>query len=1526
MTSSPMSTTSKVEENGSPRAPYVTSSRISDDGVPSAASSVMSDEEVILPSAPGSPHGIPDRLTEENVRSLHHSFANTNLSPVDDTMDDQSSDAEDTVTPDGDSGLPMDQDVPPEATYEEVEGDWEAQKKRTWRGKKNEATPNPATPNPATTQTPVGQQQQPTAKAHSDTGIVHAVVTNMNQTATKDDSVDDKMDCDDDAGWVENSGDTCDIEQTVKDFILRDYAPKLHDTNMIKSLTADQCDLTDMFALRDESTNNTHCQDLPRSQDVSSAMANNKNQEVHVFVNYAAGTGVGPTWLGKDETDERSMAVRVNYNLGTQCPSITLRTPRLPEKKFTASDLPVTVHLTANHLKWSYVPSVGSAAPEESDRFITMKLAGRIETQAILDLASIPEAAKNALKSDRGYALIVKLNDDVPAMPTRGFTDDELNAISSACDENNDFDTSRAFLHRDLLGLVAFAAKELVIVGTCPMFRKKNNATTEPVHGRTYAQILDGWMSYMRKVFSINAILGGMWFYKQPGISEVPEVPRWLVKAFKWEERIVNDQTEYRYAEPLSWDKINRQDVWVKGSDMLLACKTGIQRQQSYQTQTVRAFLQTTDAVALEAEFMQLSRKGRQTNWAVNVFFATESFANKGLPVPIVDTRVKLRMPSPRGDGRLLFMGNVAAQNLGEAENAAFTVVMRCENKIVGEFGGRGNRYAAELTTVDDSKPNYRRLIAMNRILRRPDGPDSEAKGADFYALLTGEDNRRIGADALSEILKTPENRTSFDNVISATRPLLNKTQKAFAKASSTSQTGVDLLHGPPGTGKTKTLIATVGAHASAGISVLYTSGQNAPVKDSLAKFRQLSEQNPAFALQEHEWVYFTGSASRISSSDTLKARLDGSLVDPAPATAVDATSTPDAPTPEESTSGADSSMDRNGDPASANDDTPVTGAVPDAQAAARQQAQEDAELRAALREMHRLMMEQDSQNVDIKETFGYKLNQRISVYLTRGIDDHEYTLAMAYTNARELLKDRTLTGQDRIYQSDRLGEIEDDLALWYLRYEVKVVFCTLSTSSDAYLITGFKPQLLVVDEAAKASVTDIIIPIVGFGCFPSNDIDEDVDGSLLSIIVAGDHKQGKPINLGEHQNEFHAAMGMNLFQRLIDNDSGGHGIHVLDRCYRMLPKLLDWPADTFYNRGSTANPSVRALTADPSVLNTEVPLQNTLTAFHVQMFGKQYNKSPRVVLDVSGPDVKHIQWARSTSRANESEAERILQYVEELLAFTPPSDGRKIKLGDFGISTCYTGQAQCIRAAANKRGLHGLKIVTADQAQGLEFRIFIVSTVISPEGQDFPQPKEDLPIRFIAEAGKVCVLMTRAQYQLTLVGDFKCFTQASVSSHASMVSNKVFASLIKDIRSKQDIISQRVWKDRKAPAHRWTKNDFVDTEINMDLNLRSDAPPTKRSLVERPPGSGEPAPKRPFAGPLPRNIQQEVPMYAGGGRGRGDGRGRGRGRGDGRGRGRGARGGGGDGRGSQRGGDGRGGGQRGGGHDGGRGQTNING
>ena len=292
---------------------------------------------------------------------------------------------------------------------------------------------------------------------------------------------------------------------------------------------------------------------------------------------------------------------------------------------------------------------------------------------------------------------------------------------------------------------------------------------------------------------------------------------------------------------------------------------------------------------------------------------------------------------------------------------------------------------------------------------------------------------------------------------------------------------------------------------------------------------------------------------------------------------------------------------------------------------------------------------------------------------------------------------------------------------------DAQIVCSTLSVagSADLRLIGDEKFETVVIDEASQAIELSTLIPLQ-MGC--------------VRLILVGDHKQ-LPATVFSKVAESHL-YNRSLFERL---HQSGYPMSVLKRQMRMHPDIAKFPSQLFYDGEIEDAPNILELVTKQE-WSEEFPL----------FFG------PLVFFDIEeGKESVSLQ-----SKVNEEEACFVEILISTLIKRFPNDSANRI-VKRTAVVTPYSEQVRLISDKLRK--LFGvtdltkpcpIEVNTVDGFQGREKDIIIASTVRASEGS----------IGFLADIRRMNVMLTRARTNMWIIGHRSTLTKDPSSPWAQLV------------------------------------------------------------------------------------------------------------------------------------------------------------
>mmetsp|Transcript_14860 Transcript_14860/g.42847 ORF Transcript_14860/g.42847 Transcript_14860/m.42847 type:complete len:1072 (-) Transcript_14860:2242-5457(-) len=293
---------------------------------------------------------------------------------------------------------------------------------------------------------------------------------------------------------------------------------------------------------------------------------------------------------------------------------------------------------------------------------------------------------------------------------------------------------------------------------------------------------------------------------------------------------------------------------------------------------------------------------------------------------------------------------------------------------------------------------------------------------------------------------------------------------------------------------------------------------------------------------------------------------------------------------------------------------------------------------------------------------------------------------------------------------------------------ETHIVFTTLGTAGNKALESAAKFEVVVIDEAAQSVEP---LTLVGLQL-----------GSKHAILV-GDPQQ-LPATIFSYSGR-ETKYDRSLFQRL---EEAGHEVHLLNQQYRMHPCISEFPRRIFYGGELVDGPNVQ----DPQY---GMPLSQLVTT-------KFPSFQPLTVLDLDSSEERG-----GTSLSNSAEARLAIHLYESLKKETNGVSSRS----RVAVITPYAQQASALRRMFSQHlgpDFHKhVEINTVDAFQGREAPIVIFSCVRAGGSKG---------IGFLSDVRRMNVAITRAKHFLFVIARCKSivvnpywrdFVRAARSNHA---------------------------------------------------------------------------------------------------------------------------------------------------------------
>ncbi len=283
-----------------------------------------------------------------------------------------------------------------------------------------------------------------------------------------------------------------------------------------------------------------------------------------------------------------------------------------------------------------------------------------------------------------------------------------------------------------------------------------------------------------------------------------------------------------------------------------------------------------------------------------------------------------------------------------------------------------------------------------------------------------------------------------------------------------------------------------------------------------------------------------------------------------------------------------------------------------------------------------------------------------------------------------------------------KLTHIDREVELFLLN-RATVVFCTLCVSGRTNMHSiASQFDFLIIDEAAQAVEAETLIPMMF---------------KPTKCLLVGDTKQLPAVVISKLAKERN--YGWSMMWRLLEKCK--QSCHMLKIQHRMHPEIRKFSSEKYYQGNLVDSESIKQLAQ-----------QNALPQDKIL--------GPLAFIDINGDEI-----SKGHSFANPVEA----NYVIKILNFLVQK--KQVEVRDsVGIITFYTGQVELLsKKLAYKPHLNGVKVHTVDGFQGDENKIIIISCVRA-KGK----------IGFLHDFRRLNVAITRARQSLIILGHKNTLTR----------------------------------------------------------------------------------------------------------------------------------------------------------------------
>lgn len=688
--------------------------------------------------------------------------------------------------------------------------------------------------------------------------------------------------------------------------------------------------------------------------------------------------------------------------------------------------------------------------------------------------------------------------------------------------------------------------------------------------------------------------------------------------------------------------------------------------------------------------------------YLVHVYVGRDKLVNADVKLPGPGVRIQIKVDRELNDPpQSATTATLSGVVIDTNEDSDDTFVCVCDllGPKLALATGRPD-YATIIDYIVDDLPYQRQMNAISVLQRH----EYNGQGPDIHALIFNHARPKGTQDPVKAPLPYAK-RAAFIEALSTGFPFgPDPSQLAACIDTVDSESGMTTIVGPPGCGKTEIAMRIGSGKMALAERVMYVAPTNAAVHTLVDKFVKHNSGLKEKTLPDNEWVLFTGAHCKIGKALRLQSKqLKGD---------------------EQFTHLNNTYVEY---------------------------------LRSA---------EQQQKHPHYEHTMGYKLLLNIRSWASNPCFDIEkdglnlHQMSKRYLDVAENLQyyEKADAKKARADQATR----EETLAYALLK-QVRVVFCTMSSSAHDMMLESGHWDEIIVDEAAREVRSGVAVFLA----------------SMLNrfghITWSGDHMQGGGVVSGSNANTGYNILVRNVFAELADvlnvkgDSAPPKGAFTLQRCYRMSQQLIDWSSATCYGG---------LVKSDPSAGQWNMPLRNTLQAFWSERLPAKFRGGyEQIVFDVTDHGIKSEQLPGSTSRHNTTEATQMAYWMVELLEFNPPADTAdrkyvRVKGSDIAASSNFVNMVvemkKQLQITAKSKSFYVQAQVqdilcmmeTIGTIQGKERPISLYCTVVAV-GHLRLDASEDLPIGFVADVRNFNVAMTRQRVARYVFGAFKLFSQA---------------------------------------------------------------------------------------------------------------------------------------------------------------------
>ena len=319
--------------------------------------------------------------------------------------------------------------------------------------------------------------------------------------------------------------------------------------------------------------------------------------------------------------------------------------------------------------------------------------------------------------------------------------------------------------------------------------------------------------------------------------------------------------------------------------------------------------------------------------------------------------------------------------------------------------------------------------------------------------------------------------------------------------------------------------------------------------------------------------------------------------------------------------------------------------------------------------------------------------------------------------------------------EDSRIFAVQYQIMIRRVLNNTSIVLTTCNNAGSDYLLQGYSPDIVLMDDAAQSPEIDTIIPLA---CFKA-----------ARWVLCGDHKQLAPICPSARAKEWTKQRVYSAFERFMNL---GYSTMMLDVNYRFTKKIMGFLAQEYY----------------PDLTYQGCVENHGLLQSMRQWAWASYKKNTECLfIGVINGVAEQVEDYKSL--VNVPEAHLVVRIIDSMLwKMIDPQQGvvPPIRPEDIGVIVSYQSQAKLILKflveCAGARSIpynqwRKIEVATVDSFQGREKNIVISSFI----GTNVPSLDGHALSEFIVDDRRLGATLSRARYGSVILGNGQALLEA---------------------------------------------------------------------------------------------------------------------------------------------------------------------